>query len=78
MPGDAETQRLLGELNGTLKGIGEMLNRHETTISRHSDELAESRGASRANRWLAVSIPPALVVIVETAKAVFHIGGGHS
>lgn len=50
----------------------------ETTQERHSNELAETRGANRANRWLVLTVPPGLVAIVEAVRAVFqHNPGGH-
>lgn len=77
MAGESDIHRALGELNGTLAGIKSMLERHENAITNHSNELAESRGASRANRMLVFAVPPAFAALVEAFKALWH-SGGHS
>lgn len=44
----------------------------ENVQVRHSDELAESRGVSKTNRLLAITIPPAILAIWEGIKTFNH------
>jgi hypothetical protein len=47
------------------------LERVEEVQGKHANELAESRGASKANRWLAITMPPIVLAVFEGIKLLF-------
>ncbi len=72
-----DISRELGRLAEAITRINASMDRHEEEIAKHANELAETRGAARANKWLAIALPPAVVAAVEGFKAFFHAGGAH-
>lgn len=59
------------------KEASRRLERIETTQEKHANELAETRGANRTNRWLVVVFPPIVLAFWETVKGFLHLGGTH-
>ena len=67
----------ISSLETEQKGTTRRLEGIESTQGNHSNELAETRGSNRTNRWLVVVIPPVILAFWETVKGVFHVGGVH-
>ena len=71
-------ERSLGELSANVKTLVDGQAKVLSRLEAHDRELSEARGAARANRWLIIAFPPAILAFWESLKAFGHFGGGHS
>ena len=69
-------ERTIGEMHANLKALLDGQTKVLDRLEAHDRELSEARGAAKANRWLIISIPPALLAFWESVKALAHLGGG--